>query len=214
MEFSENLFKQIPIVGILRGISKHLVMPVLSNYFEVGFTTIEITMNTEGATEMISSAVDLFGEQGNIGAGTVRDLRELELALEAGAQFIVTPILDKAVIEACAQRNVPIFPGAYTPTEVYTAWKLGATAVKVFPAATGGFSHIKAIKAPLEMIPIIPTGGVNTENLSQFFNLGIYGVGMGSQLFPSQLIAEQKWEALKEQLLRVKSAFDDWKETV
>ena len=212
MKFSTTIFEQIPIVGILRGFPAKVLPNIMDAYLEAGFKTIEITMNSEGAEEMIQFCAERYAEQLNIGAGTVRSVKELERALGAGASFIVTPIIDVEVIQECVNAKIPIFPGAYTPTEVYSAWKAGATAVKVFPAVTGGLTHIKAIKAPLEMIPIIPTGGVSADNLAQFFDLGIYGVGMGSQLFPKSVIQQEDWQGLTEQLQGVKQAYDNWKQ--
>ncbi len=212
MPFSADHFSKLPIVGIIRGLAEEGVEQLLSIYVEEGFTTLEITMNTANAPEMIKKALNNFGNQLNVGAGTVRTAQELEAALAAGAQFIVTPIVEAAVIEQCLEQSIPVFPGAYTPTEIYHAWRMGATAVKVFPASIGGIEHVKAVKAPLEMVPLLPTGGVNANNLGQFFDLGIYGVGMGSQLFPKALIANKDWEGVRTQLVRVKKAYESWKE--
>lgn len=209
--FSQAKFEEMPIVGIIRGIAKDKAARVFALYEKVGFSTIEITMNTEGAGEMITHLVASFAGRLNVGAGTVRTMEELDEALQAGAQFIVTPIVNQAVIEKCAAKNVPIFVGAYTPTEIFQAWQWGATAVKVFPTITGGTTHIKAVKAPLEMIPLIPTGGVNIDNIPEFFDLGIYGVGMGGQLFPKTMIEQENWEELEQQLQKVKQAYLQWK---
>lgn len=209
--FSKQKFEELPIVGIIRGIDQRKAETVFSLYEKVGFSTIEITMNTEGASEMIAHLVKSFAGRLNVGAGTVRTMKELDEALKAGAQFIVTPIVDQAVIEACVAQNIPIFVGAYTPTEIFQSWQWGATAVKVFPSATGGVTHIKAVKAPLEMIPLIPTGGVNIDNIANFFDLGIYGVGMGGKLFPKTMIEQENWEGLEQQLQKVKQAYLQWK---
>ncbi|MEM8527702.1 MAG: bifunctional 4-hydroxy-2-oxoglutarate aldolase/2-dehydro-3-deoxy-phosphogluconate aldolase [Bacteroidota bacterium] len=209
--FSQAKFEQIPIVGIIRGITKDKAQTVFDLYEKVGFSTIEITMNTEGACEMIAHLVSSFAGRLNVGAGTVRTMEELDEALQAGAKFIVTPIVNQGVIEKCAAKSIPIFVGAYTPTEIFQAWQWGATAVKIFPTITGGTTHIKAVKAPLEMIPLIPTGGVTAENIADYFELGIYGVGMGGQLFPKSRIEQEDWKGLEEQLRKVKNAYLQWK---
>lgn len=201
----------MPIVGIIRGIDKSKAETVFALYEKVGFSTIEITMNTDGASEMIAHLVESFAGRLNVGAGTVRTMEELNGALNAGAQFIVTPILDKAVIKTSVAKNIPIFVGAYTPTEIFQAWQWGATAVKVFPTITGGVTHIKAVKAPLEMIPLIPTGGVTVDNIGEYFDLGIEGVGMGGQLFPKIMIEQENWEGLEHRLEQVKQAYLQWK---
>jgi len=210
MAFSFERFHQIPIVGIIRGITLEKLGPILEHYQSSGFTTIEITMNTPNVADMIQTARKRAGDNLNIGAGTVRSMDELKQALDFGAEFIVTPILQPQVIKACVDKNIPIFPGCYTPTEVYQAWELGATAIKIFPAVTGGLTHIKAIKAPLEMIPLIPTGGVNPQNMAEFLDLGVYGLGMGSQLFPKKVIEQSDWTGLKQQLSTVRTAYQVW----
>ncbi len=212
--YSKDLFHRVPIVGILRHVDSDHFSQILAIYQEVGLTTIEITMNTEGSVEMIKKAMASYSGKLNVGAGTVRTEQGLERALKAGAQFIVTPILNAEVIRACVRRNIPVFPGAFTPTEVFTAWELGATAVKIFPAETGGLRHIKALRGPLEQIPLLPTGGVNLDNLTDFFNLGIFGVGMGSQLFPKDILANEQWESLRQHLSNVKNTYEKWRSSI
>jgi len=202
--------KEVPIIGILRGVSMEKIPTIMSMYKDAGFTTIEITMNTEGAGQIITDILHSFASELNIGAGTVRNMRELHDALSAGAQFIVTPIFNEEVVKECTNAKIPIFPGAYTPTEVYNAWEAGATAVKVFPTGTGGINHIKAIQAPLDMIPLIPTGGINADNLGDFLDIGVYGLGVGSQLFPKNLIDNDNWTGLKGALNSFKKTYDNW----
>jgi 2-dehydro-3-deoxyphosphogluconate aldolase / (4S)-4-hydroxy-2-oxoglutarate aldolase len=155
-------------------------------------------MNSAGATETIASLVKNYGDRLNIGAGTVCDLNDLDKALLAGAQFIVTPILDEEVIRACVAANIPVFPGAFTPTEILKAWKLGATMVKVFPASKLGPEFIKELLAPLNYLKLLPTGGINLQNFREYFNAGAQGVGIGSGLFPAELINNGRWEELKQ----------------
>ncbi|HEY8915635.1 MAG TPA: bifunctional 4-hydroxy-2-oxoglutarate aldolase/2-dehydro-3-deoxy-phosphogluconate aldolase [Chitinophaga sp.] len=194
--FSPALFDQMPVVGILRNVPP-LTVPVLARYYHAaGLTTLEVTMNSEEALTTITRLVQDFGGQLNIGAGTVCTPDDLEKALAAGAQFIVTPILQEEVIRACIQAKIPVFPGAYTPTEIYKAWHLGATMVKVFPATKLGASFIKEVLAPMDYLKLLPTGGVTPDNFTDFLDAGAKGLGMGSQLFSRQLIEEGEWEAL------------------
>jgi 2-dehydro-3-deoxyphosphogluconate aldolase/(4S)-4-hydroxy-2-oxoglutarate aldolase len=195
--FSWERFAQMPVVGIVRGLPMAVVQKLLPVYAEAGLTNIEITMNTEGAAEMIRYAVERHGEQLNVGAGTVCTLPDLAEALEAGAQYIVTPVVEEQVIAACVQQQVPVFPGALTPTEIFRAWKLGAAMVKVFPATSFGPEYIKDVKAPLNNVKLLPTGGVSLENLTAFLRAGADGVGMGSQLLDKKLIQQQDWEGLR-----------------
>ena len=196
--FSWALFAKVPIVGIVRNIPLDDVTQLLPIYREAGLTTIEITMNTPGAESIIRYALDHHAGGLNIGAGTVCTLDDLDKALAAGAQFIVTPVTDKKVIRACVKQGIPIFPGAFTPTEVYKAWTLGASMVKVFPTTALGPDYIKDLKAPLNQIKLLPTGGVTLYNIGQFLKAGADGLGIGSPLFDKALIQQKNWVDLKE----------------
>ena len=172
---------------------------------EAEFGTLEITMNTTGSTDMISSIREEFPGL-NVGAGTVCNKQDLKQALWAGAQFIVTPILDEAVIKDAVSQGVPIFPGAFSPTEIYRAWSLGASAVKVFPASQFGVNYIKEVRGPLDDIKLLPTGGVSLENIRSFFEAGAFGVGMGSSLFKKELVEADDINSLIDHLQKFKTA--------
>ena len=194
--FSQELFKKAPIVGIVRNLSLDEVMQILPIYREAGLTTIEITMNTPGAADIIRYALANESEGLNIGAGTVCTKEDLEVALDAGAQFIVTPILNKKVIKACVKKGIPIFPGAYTPSEIYNAWSLGANVVKVFPATVLGPEYIKDLRGPMNQLKLMPTGGVSLENMNELLKAGATGLGIGGQLFDKKLIDAQDWDGM------------------
>lgn len=195
--FSWELFQKVPIVGIVRNVSLEDLIQILPIFREAGLTTIEITMNTPGAEEMISYALEKESDGLNIGVGTVCTKEDLSLALDAGAQFIVTPIINKKVIKSCVKKGVPIFPGAFTPTEIYNAWILGADMVKIYPATSLGPEYIKDLKAPMNQLKLVPTGGVSLDNMSDFIKAGANGLGIGGQLFDKKLIQEKNWEGLK-----------------
>jgi 2-dehydro-3-deoxyphosphogluconate aldolase/(4S)-4-hydroxy-2-oxoglutarate aldolase len=195
--FSQALFKKAPIVGIIRNVSLEDVRHILPIFREAGLTTIEITMNTPGAEDIIRYAIEEESEGLNIGAGTVCTKDELENALEAGAQFIVTPVINKKIIKSCVKQGVPIFPGGYTPTELFNAWTWGATMVKIYPATALGPAYIKDLKAPLNKLKVMPTGGVSLENMDQFLKAGADGLGIGSQLFDKKMIQDKNWPGLK-----------------
>jgi 2-dehydro-3-deoxyphosphogluconate aldolase/(4S)-4-hydroxy-2-oxoglutarate aldolase len=200
--FSRELFEKAPLVGIIRNVSPDDIKRILPIYREVGLTTIEITMNTPGATDIIRYAIENEGEGLNIGAGTVCTKDDLEIALEAGAQFIVTPIINKKVIKSCVKKGIPVFPGAFTPTEIYNAWTLGATMVKIYPATSLGPEYIKDLKAPMRQLKLLPTGGVGLENMSAFLKAGANGLGIGGQLFDKKLIQDKNWDGLREHFLQ------------
>ncbi len=154
-------------------------------------------MNTPEADTMIRAARQQYPDTLNVGAGTVCSEADLALALAAGAQFIVSPVVNKKVLKACVKEGVPIFPGAFTPSEIYKAWSLGASMVKVFPTTQLGPGYIRDIKAPLNQIKLLPTGGITLHNMSDFLQAGASGFGIGSHLFDKQLIDEKNWDGLK-----------------
>lgn len=195
--FNWPAFGQIPIVGIIRNLSIAQVEMVLPLYAEAGLNTVEISLTTPYALRIIEAARNQFGHQLNIGAGTVCTDEELVSSLNAGAQFIVSPITAPSLIKSCAERDVPVFPGAFTPTEIYQAWKAGATMVKVFPASLGA-QYVKDIKAPFPAIKLLPTGGVGLDNLAEFIAAGADGFGIASQLFDKKAIAAADQRALLE----------------
>lgn len=185
--FSWDKFHQAPVIGILRNFSMSDLEWIVPLYEDVGFYNLEVTMNTPDVQTQIQYLCNTFPEL-NIGAGTVCNLDDLELALSAGASFIVTPILDIKLIQRCKERNIPVFPGALTPTEIYAAWQAGASAVKVFPASQFGPKYIKEVRGPLDSIKLIPTGGVSLTNIQAHKDAGAYGYGMGGGLFKKELI--------------------------
>lgn len=195
--FSWNLFHKIPIIGIMRNIDEDKISKITSLYLSEGLTNLEITLNSPKAIESIADLTRNFGSLLNIGAGTVCTLAELEMALSAGAGFIVTPILNREIIVACVKEKIPVFPGAYTPTEIYEATSLGATMVKVFPASQLGPQYIKDLLGPLPDLKLLPTGGINLNNMQAYFKAGATGLGIGSQLFPEEIVQNEKWKDLQ-----------------
>ncbi|MEM9672458.1 MAG: bifunctional 4-hydroxy-2-oxoglutarate aldolase/2-dehydro-3-deoxy-phosphogluconate aldolase [Bacteroidota bacterium] len=208
-KFSWERYYQAPIVGIIRGLPTDTTLSVTQAYQDVGLHTLEITMNTPGAADTISLLREKFPHM-NIGAGTVCTMDDLDTALNAGSQFIVTPILNEKVVKYTVAQQVPIFPGAYSPTEIYQAWSWGASAVKVFPATQLGVQFIKDVLAPLNQIKLLPTGGVSLENIRSFFSAGAVGVGMGSSLLDKQLIKEEDFEGLKRHFINIKNEIKDF----
>lgn len=198
--FNWELFDRVPVIGILRDVRTEDAEKIIPLYVEVGFTNVEVTINSQDAENLINKLVKDFGERLNIGAGSVLDVRDLQRALDAGANFIVTPNTDEEVIRTCVDKGIPVFPGAFSPTEIVKAWKLGATMVKVFPAEQFGLPYIKALKAPLKHIKLLPTGGVTIENAKDYFLVGVDGLGVSTGLFKSDLIKNKYWGKLREHL--------------
>lgn len=197
-KFSWPLFNAMPIVAIGRNLEAEDLQAFLPGFLAAGLSTLEITLNSPNASALIEALSEEYQGQLNIGAGTVRNMDDLEIALKAGASFIVTPILDEAVIKECVRLQIPVFPGAFSPTEIYKAWDLGATMIKIFPASAVGPDYLKDILAPLNDLEILPTGGVNLGNIPAYFKAGARGFGIGSPLFDKKLIKEKDWEGLRE----------------
>ena len=161
-----------------------------------GMQLIEITWNSDGAPELISQLRSKLPDC-IIGTGTLFNVQQLQAAIASGAQFLFTPHVDPVMIHTAVTSNVPIIPGALTPTEIITAWTQGASCVKVFPVqAVGGASYIKSLQGPMGNIPLIPTGGVTLENAKEFLQAGAIAVGLSSELFPQKLIVDGNWEAI------------------
>ncbi|MTJ14336.1 bifunctional 4-hydroxy-2-oxoglutarate aldolase/2-dehydro-3-deoxy-phosphogluconate aldolase [Anabaena sp. UHCC 0187] len=161
-----------------------------------GMQLIEITWNSDRAPELISQ---LRAQLPNcmIGTGTLFNVQQLQDAIACGAQFLFSPHTDSEMIKAAVTKNIPMIPGALTPTEIITAWNYGATCVKVFPVqAVGGTSYIKSLQAPLGHIPLIPTGGVTLENAQDFLQVGAVAVGLSGELFPQKSVLEENWPAI------------------
>ena len=190
--FSWENFNGMPVIGIMRNFKQDDIENILPVFADSGLNTIEVTMNSPGAVESINFAIEHYSDRLNIGAGTVCTQKDLEAALNAGAQFIVTPIVSLEIIKLCTQSGVPIFAGAYTPTEIFTAWNAGAAMVKVFPMVGNAIEYIKAIRGPLPQVKLLPTGGINLQNCTSFFEAGANGIGMGGQLFDKDFINKKE----------------------
>jgi 2-dehydro-3-deoxyphosphogluconate aldolase/(4S)-4-hydroxy-2-oxoglutarate aldolase len=212
--FSPELFQQLPIVGILRGLPATGLRSVVQAVCDGGLTNLEITMNTPGATDQIRVAREIAGSALNIGAGTVTDLRLLENALSAGASFIVTPTVAAPAVERCVQLKVPVFPGAFSPTEILRAWDLGATMVKIFPAEFPGPAYLRSLKAPMPHLKLMPTGGVDVATLDAYAKAGADAFGVGSPLFRADRIAAQDWEWLRTQCRAFAEAYRKTKQSL
>lgn len=194
--FSWELFDKMPVVGIIRNLTVADINFVLPIYKQAGFTTIEITLNTPEALSVISSlALEYKGEL-NVGAGTVCTIDDLTAAITAGANFIVTPIFKAEVVKKCVSMEVPIFPGAFSPTEIYEAWELGASMVKLYPASVVGPAYVSAVLAPLNKIKLMPTGGIHLSNMLAFMKAGATSLGIGSELFDKKIIQKRDSEAM------------------
>ena len=190
-----NQIIQTGLIPVIRAESSDTAMRAVDAIREGGISVLEITLTVPGAIRIIEEVSRRFGDDAIVGAGTVLDSETARACILAGARFIVSPALDLETISCCRRYSIPVMPGAMTPTEVVTAWKAGADFVKVFPAnAVGGPSYIKALKAPLPQIQLVPTGGVSLKTAADFIKAGAAALGVGTDLVDTSALraGEQK----------------------
>lgn len=191
-------FKNKPLMGILRGIELDILEPLIETIISCGLETIEITMNTKGATGLINRAVRISKGHLMIGAGTVLNVDSLKQAFDAGATFMVMPTLVGECLEYCLKNKLPVFPGALSPQEIYNAWQAGATMVKVFPAKFFGPEYFKEIKGPFSDIELLACGGVTPENLSAYFLNGASAASFGVSVFRKDWLIKKDFKSIGE----------------
>jgi 2-dehydro-3-deoxyphosphogluconate aldolase/(4S)-4-hydroxy-2-oxoglutarate aldolase len=170
------------IVAVLRGDDPKRVVEAGVALHDAGVTCLEVTFTTPRATDAIAELRDLLPATAALGAGTVLDATQAREAIEAGATFLVSPAPCPDVVAEGIGRGVPALPGAFTPGEILAAWRSGASAVKVFPAATGGPRHIRDLRAPFPDIALIPTGGIGIDDAASYLAAGALADGLGSSL--------------------------------
>ena len=157
-------------------------------------------MNTSQAPDLIQQMVKTAKNRIEIGAGTVLSMEDLRSALDAGATFIILPVLVHDVVEYCARNKIPVFPGALTPQEIYDAWQAGATMVKVFPAKLFGPGYFKEIKGPFRDIELLACGGVNRDNIGSFFSSGASAVAFGGSIFKKELLQNKHFLQIESEI--------------
>jgi 2-dehydro-3-deoxyphosphogluconate aldolase/(4S)-4-hydroxy-2-oxoglutarate aldolase len=194
-----NTLKAGGLVPVIRADSADVAVRVTEALVAGGVRTIEITMTVPDALTAIRSVAERFGHEILLGAGTITD-REMALgALDAGAEFLVTPCVVPDVIATAREHGAAVLPGAMTPTEVFSAWTLGGDVVKVFPAShAGGASYVKALKGPFPQIELCPTGGVSLETIAGFIEAGAVAVGVGGELVLKSAIASGAYDRISD----------------
>jgi len=205
-------FKALPIMGILRDIDAGMVAPIVEILQSSGLKTIEVTMNTSGAPKLIGEIIKLSRGEITVGAGTVLTLNDLDSALDAGASFIVLPAVIPEVVEFCVEKGVAVFPGAFTPTEIFNAWSLGATMVKVFPANRFGPPYLQDIKGPFRDIELLACGGVTPDTVQSYFNFGASAVAFGGGIFKPELLRSRKYSLIGRPLKILISRYHEWRD--
>lgn len=184
------------LIAILRHTDATRAIETAEALRQAGVEVIEVTLNTAGALGMLAAIVDHFGPRLVVGAGTVLSADAAQAAVRAGARLIVCPHFDEAIVRYAVEREVAVVPGAFTPTEIFRAWSAGASFVKVFPAGPVGPRYIKDILAPLNQVPLIPTGGVTLANAADFIRAGASALGLGSALVDPKVVVAGQFDQL------------------
>ncbi|MBD1847077.1 bifunctional 4-hydroxy-2-oxoglutarate aldolase/2-dehydro-3-deoxy-phosphogluconate aldolase [Cyanobacteria bacterium FACHB-63] len=195
-----SLIKQQRALAIIRAPSLRIGMQMVKTTIAGGMTLIEISWNSDCAAELLASLRSSFPNC-VLGVGTILTTKDLREAIAAGAQFVFTPHIDFDLIAITKRHEIPIIPGALTPTEIITAWTAKASCVKVFPIqAVGNAKYLEALRVPLGHIPMIPTGGVTIENAKSMIQAGAIAVGIGGNLFPKQAVESGNWTQIEQQI--------------
>jgi 2-dehydro-3-deoxyphosphogluconate aldolase/(4S)-4-hydroxy-2-oxoglutarate aldolase len=173
----------VGVVPVVRAPSALLAIRAVEAVLAGGISVFEITMTVPDALAVIRALVERFGDRAIVGAGTVLSASDALACIDAGAQFVVSPGLDLATVDAVHARGLPVMPGALTPTEIITAWKAGADMVKIFPcSAVGGAGYLRALRGPLPNVKMLPTGGVSLSTAQDYIEAGAAALGVGSEL--------------------------------
>jgi 2-dehydro-3-deoxyphosphogluconate aldolase/(4S)-4-hydroxy-2-oxoglutarate aldolase len=185
------------VVVVLRAGASEGVLETVEALLKGGLRAIEITLTTPGAVDLIRQLAERYSrDEILLGAGTVLEADEAEAAIDAGAEFLVSPSIEIDVIKQCQEDKIVCIPGAYTPTEIRTAMKAGADVVKIFPASIGGPAYLRDLAGPLPGVPLLPSGSVSFETVGAFFSAGAFAVAVGSTLVDKQLVRDRNFDAI------------------
>jgi 2-dehydro-3-deoxyphosphogluconate aldolase/(4S)-4-hydroxy-2-oxoglutarate aldolase len=195
--------EQAGVVAIIRMKEPEKVRAVAEAIAAGGARALEVTMTVPRAVELIAELAPTMPPGFLLGAGTVVDAATARRVIDAGAQFVVGPVFRREVIDACHQRDVPVLPGCFTPTEILDAWDAGADIVKVFPATALGPGFIKDVRAPLPHVRLMPTGGVTLDNAGDWITAGAVAVGVGTALLDAKAIAAGDFATLRANAERI-----------
>jgi len=201
-------FEEVPVVAVLRGITSDKADKVIETCIRAGLKTIEFTFDTPGIADLLISTAAKFGQDINLGCGTIFQLDQAKQAVEAGAEYIVAPTLNPEIAKWCAANDIAYMPGALTPQEIEEAWSHNPYMVKIFPVGpVGGPAYIKQLRGPFgkkgaEPVKLIVTGGVYSSNITEYFEAGVDAVGVGGSTF-DDAIANSDWETLETTLKEI-----------
>lgn len=184
------------IIAVVRLDDLSDAVPLSEALLAGGVDIVEFTLTNPDAPRAIAEVRNILGDKVAVGAGSVITPEQVKQVADAGAQFVISPIVKADVVAACHEYNLPSMPGAYTPTEIQSAWEMDVAAVKIFPARNLGASYIKDVLAPLPHLRLIPTGGISASNITTFINAGIFAIGVGGALCDRTVIEAKDWASL------------------
>ncbi|OGN90701.1 MAG: 2-dehydro-3-deoxyphosphogluconate aldolase [Chloroflexi bacterium RBG_13_48_10] len=188
--------KELGLLAVIRGPSAELTVKMVEALIEGGVLGIEITYSTPNAEEVVRTLSRMYGNRIVLGMGTLTKPVQTFSAMDAGANYLVSPVCEPNLVKSMVDSGLLTMAGALTPTEVLQAYNLGADVVKIFPGSLGGPAYVKALKGPFPYIPMMPTGGVSANNVAEWFATGVVAVGAGSELCPPQLAKEGKFDEI------------------
>ena len=205
-DFDLSRFKEASILGIIRGASPGSVQGILDACISGGLKFVELTLNSKRALPSIELASKEFSGRLCIGAGTVLSLSDTIQAVNAGAQFIVSPTLNVDVASYCGEKGLAYFPGALTPTEIEKSWNAGATMVKVFPASQMGPDYFKTVRGPFDKLLLMAVGGIKVSDATKYLQAGASAVAIGGSVFTPSRIKNKEFESIKSEISKFVSA--------
>ncbi len=191
-----NTIEETGVVAVIRLNEPSIMDPLSKALVAGGVKCIEITMTTPNALEIIKDLSKKLNRNMLIGAGTVINAQMAKDVIEAGAEFVVSPVMRPEIIKVARDNDKAMISGAFTPTEILEAWESGADLVKVFPATALGPKYFKDVRGPLPQVKLTPTGGVNVDNTAEFMKAGAVCIGVGSALLNKKMIAEKDWDGI------------------
>jgi len=189
--------RQAGLIALIRADHPADAVHIAGTLLDGGLPAVELTFSTPGAADALAEVWQMYGEKVLIGAGTIREPAQVDVAVRAGAAFLVSAHLRHDVLAAMLATGLPAAPGVFTPSEVAQALDAGAQAIKLFPAVTGGPRHLRALHGPFPGLRVIPTGGIGIDDLGAWFAAGALAIGIGSELAPRELVQEGRWSDIK-----------------
>jgi 2-dehydro-3-deoxyphosphogluconate aldolase/(4S)-4-hydroxy-2-oxoglutarate aldolase len=198
--------REAGVIAVVRAGNAQEAVSVTGALLEGGVRAVELTFTTPGADEALAEARERYGSAVLLGAGTIREPGHIRAAVDAGADFLVSAHLQRDLVAAMLATGLPCTPGAFTPSEVAEALDMGVDVVKLFPASTGGTRHLRALRGPFPALRVVPTGGIDADDIADWFAAGAIAIGAGGELVPRQPMAEGRWDEITRRARRFAAA--------